>query len=268
VADLLSEVCLSRRSCVYHRARRLITDTYINARPAKTDIFERNYRCYSYRRTHASQTDQSVNISEKVVRRLMKPECLVAATSKRRRYGSYMRASGPAPDNVVNRDVSASVPNATWRTDITEFQTPAGKVYLSPTIDCFDGRVVSWSIDTRPNDAGCRHRQVHRQRRSALGELRSWWPPSVARQTVPNRWGQTGALDIPQGVLVRRRRMRGFLRLPEDRDVRLTRLLSTSIEAFVDAVDAHNRWHNHAQIKVSLGFRSPVEHRRSLGIAV
>jgi hypothetical protein len=163
-------------------------------------------------------------ISEKVVRRLMKPECLVAATSKRRRYGSYMRASGPAPDNVVNRDVSASVPNATWRTDITEFQTPAGKVYLSPTIDCFDGRVVSWSIDTRPNDAGCRHRQVHRQRRSALGELRSWWPPSVARQTVPNRWGQTGALDIPQGVLVRRRRMRGFLRSPEDRDVRLTRL--------------------------------------------
>jgi transposase InsO family protein len=44
--------------------------------------------------------------------------------------------------------------------------------------------------------------------------------------------------------------------------------LSTSIEAFVDAVDAHNRWHNNAQIKVSLGFRSPVEHRRSLGMAV
>ena len=34
-----------------------------------TDIFERNYRCYGYRRMHASLTDQSVNISEKVVRR-------------------------------------------------------------------------------------------------------------------------------------------------------------------------------------------------------
>ena len=53
-----------------------------------TDIFERNYRCYGYRRMHASLTDQSVNISEKVVRRLMKQECLVAATSKRRRYSS------------------------------------------------------------------------------------------------------------------------------------------------------------------------------------
>ena len=34
---------------------------------------------------------------------------------------------------------------------ITEFQIPAGKVCLSPMIDCFDGRVVSWSICTRPN---------------------------------------------------------------------------------------------------------------------
>jgi hypothetical protein len=28
---------------------------------------------------------------------------------------------------------------------------PAGKAYLSPVIDCFDGLVVSWSIGTRPD---------------------------------------------------------------------------------------------------------------------
>ena len=116
-----------------------------------TDIFERNYRCYGYRRMYASLTDQSVNISEKVVRRLMKQECLVAATSKRRRYGSYMGEISPAPDNVLNRDFSASAPNEKWLNDITEFQIPAGKAYLSPMIDCFDGMVVSWSIGTRPN---------------------------------------------------------------------------------------------------------------------
>ena len=99
----------------------------------------------------ASLTDQSVNISEKVVRRLMKQECLVAATSKRRRYGSYMGEISPAPDNVLNRDFSASAPNEKWLTAITEFQIPAGKVYLSPMIDCFDGMVVSWSIGTRPS---------------------------------------------------------------------------------------------------------------------
>ena len=43
--------------------------------------------------------------------------------------------------------------------------------------------------------------------------------------------------------------------------------LSTTIEEFVAALNAYIRWYNDARIKISLGFRSPVEHRRSLGIA-
>jgi transposase InsO family protein/transposase-like protein len=151
LTDLLGEVDLPRSSYFYQRARLQVADKYADARQAMTNIFERNYRCYGYRRMHASLSDQSVNISEKVVRRLMKQECLVAATSKRRRYGSYMGEISPAPDNLLNRDFSAGAPNEKWLTDITEFQIPAGKVYLSPMIDCFDGMVVSWSIGTRPN---------------------------------------------------------------------------------------------------------------------
>ena len=37
-----------------------------------------------------------------------------------------------------------------WLTYITEFALPAGKVYLSPMLDCFDGLVVSWTIGTSP----------------------------------------------------------------------------------------------------------------------
>jgi len=48
-------------------------------------------------------------------------------------------------------DFHAAAPNEKWLTDITEFQIPAGKVYLSPVIDCFDGLVVSWSIGTHPH---------------------------------------------------------------------------------------------------------------------
>ena len=36
-------------------------------------------------------------------------------------------------------------------TDIAEFSIPAGKVYLSPIIDCFDGMAVSWAIGSSPN---------------------------------------------------------------------------------------------------------------------
>jgi transposase InsO family protein len=68
-------------------------------------------------------------------------------------------------------------------------------------------------------------------------------------------------------VLARQRGVEGFFgRLENEffsRD-----WLSTSIEEFVAALDAYIRWYNDARIKTSLGFRSPVEHRRRLGIAV
>ena len=152
LTELLRAVGMPRSSYFYHRARLEVADKHAEVRRVMTDIFERNYRCYGYRRMRASLTKQSVNISEKVVRRLMKQQSLVPIARRRRRYGSYMGEISPAPDNLLNRDFSASAPNEKWLTDITEFQIPAGKVYLSPMIDCFDGiMVVSWSIGTRPD---------------------------------------------------------------------------------------------------------------------
>ena len=58
-------------------------------------IFQRNYRCYGSRRMHATLARQSVTISEKVVRRLMKEERLVPLLRKRKRYGSYMGEISP-----------------------------------------------------------------------------------------------------------------------------------------------------------------------------
>ena len=42
---------------------------------------------------------------------------------------------------------------------------------------------------------------------------------------------------------------------------------ATTMEQFTQALDAYIRWYNEQRIKISLGARSPVEHRRALGIA-
>ena len=60
-------------------------------------------------------------------------------------YAFYLGDISPAPENIINRAFQAAAPNEKWLTDITELQIPAGKVYLSPIIDCFDGMVVSWT---------------------------------------------------------------------------------------------------------------------------
>ena len=273
LTELLCEVDLPRSSYFYHRARFQVADKYVEARQVMTDIFKRNYRCYGYRRMRASLTDQSVNISEKVVRRLMKQECLVAATSKRRRYGSYLGEISPAPENVLNRDFSASAPNEKWLTDITEFQIPAGKVYLSPMIDCFDGMVVSWSIGTRPNAE-----LVNTMLDAAVEKITASGDRPVVHSDRGGHYRWPGWLSrIAEAKLVRSMSRKGYSPDNAACEGFFGRLkiemffsrdwLSTTIEEFVAALDAYIRWYNDARIKISLGFRSPVEHRRSLGLA-
>jgi len=273
VTELLCELNLPRSSYFYHRARLEVADKYADVRQAMANIFERNYRCYGYRRLHASLSDQCVKVSEKVVRRLMKQECLIAATSKRRRYGSYMGEISPAPDNVLNRDFSAGAPNEKWLTDITEFQIPAGKVYLSPMIDCFDGMVVSWSIGTRPNAE-----LVNTMLDAAIDKVAASGERPLVHSDRGGHYRWPGWLArIADAKLVRSMSRKGcspdnaacegfFGRLKTEmffaRD-----WLSTTIEEFVAAVDAYIRWYNDARIKSSLGFRSPAQHRRRLGIA-
>lgn len=79
----------------------------------------------------------------------MKQESLVVAKPKRRRYASYLGEISPAPENIINRDFQAAAPNEKWLTDITEFQIPAGKVYLSPIIDCLNGMIWHFVVSAR-----------------------------------------------------------------------------------------------------------------------
>jgi transposase InsO family protein len=53
----------------------------------------------------------------------------------------------------VGRDFHADAPNRLWLTDVTEFRLDGCKAYLSPVIDCYDGKVVSWTLSKHPGQA-------------------------------------------------------------------------------------------------------------------
>jgi len=273
LTELLNGTSLARSSYFYHRRRLGVADKYAEVRRTMAEIFEHNHRCYGYRRMQALLSRQCMSISEKVVQRLMKQECLVAATPKRRRYGSYLGEISPAPVNLLNRDFSATAPNEKWLTDITEFQIPAGKVYLSPMIDCFDGMVVSWSIGTRPDAelvntmldaaietvAASSDRPVVHSDRGAHYRWPGWLSRIADAKLVRSmsRKGYTPDNAACEGFFGR---LKNELFYSRD-------WLSATIEQFVEALDSYIRWYNEKRIKISLGFRSPIEHRRSLGLA-
>ena len=265
--DLLTRLSLARSSYFYHRARLWVADKYGEVRRTIADMFERNHRCYGYRRIHASLSRQHVSISEKVVQRLMKQERSIVATKKRRPYGSYLGEISPAPENLINRDFQAAAPNEKWLTDITEFQLPAGKVYLSPMIDCFDGLVVSWTIGTRPDAelvntmldaavetvADSEHRPVVHSDRGAHYR----WPGWLARIgdarliRSMSRKGCSPDNAACEGFFGR---LKTELFYPRQWQ-------ATTIEQFIQVLDAYIRWYNEKRIKISLGSLSPLEYR-------
>lgn len=81
----------------------------------------------------------------------MKENHLVIKIKKAKKYISYMGEITKAAENLISRDFHANRPNHKMLTDITEFSIPAGKVYLSPIIDCFDVMVSAWKVGTNPN---------------------------------------------------------------------------------------------------------------------
>ncbi len=52
-------------------------------------------------------------------------------------------------DVSVDRQFTATAPNAMWLTDITEHSTAEGKLYLCAIKDVHSGRIVGYSMDAR-----------------------------------------------------------------------------------------------------------------------
>ncbi len=155
--ELTAFLKISESSYEYQHHVMGCPDKYVALRMRVKEVFETHgarwgsERLWGALRTGDDGKDPIV-VSEKVIRRVMKQgDMAVVYYKKRRHYSSYGGDEGDRPENLVARDFHAERPNMLWLTDITEFGLPQGKVYLSPVIDCFDGKVISWSISQNPN---------------------------------------------------------------------------------------------------------------------
>ncbi len=61
----------------------------------------------------------------------------------------YKKADAPVHDDLVQRQCTAERPNELRLTDITEYRTREGKVYLCAMNDVFSNRIVGYFIDTQ-----------------------------------------------------------------------------------------------------------------------
>jgi putative transposase len=187
----------------------------------------------------------------------MKEEQLTVPYRKKRRYSSYKGEISPAVENLVNRDFHADEPNTRWLTDLTEFHLPAGKVCLSPIIDCFDGLVVSWTIGTSP-DA----KLVNTMLEGAISNLSNEHPIVHSDRGSHYRW--PGWLSMMKGAGLTRSMSKkgcspdnsaceGFFGRLKNEMFYFRSWKDVSIDQFIDELDSHLRFIIKNELRCLLG---------------
>ena len=271
--ELLSVFRMAKSSYCYQETQLQAADKYQELREKIRSAFDSSRKTYGYRRIHFVLKADGIRISEKVVRRIMQEDGLTVYLRKRKTYSSYQGEISPAVPNLLERNFHSSEPNQKWLTDITEFAIPAGKVYLSPILDCFDGLPVSWTIGTSPN-AELANTMLDR----AIQTLKSDEKPIVhSDRGAHYRWpGWIHRMD--QAGLTRSMSKKGcspdnsacegfFGRLKNEmfygHDWR-----GVTLEQFIDCVDDYIKWYASKRIKLSLGGMSPIDYRKSLGLSI
>lgn len=270
--ELLEIMCMAKSSYCYQIIS-INTDKYTDLKAKVKNAFEESSSRYGYRRIHSVISSVGTIVSEKVIRRIMKEENLVVPNIKRKKYSSYKGELSPEVENIVNREFHADKPNKKWLTDITEFHISAGKVYLSPIIDCFDGLPVSWTIGTSPSaelvntmldeailslgedekpiihsDRGCHYR----------------WPGWIERM---EKAGLTRSMS-KKGCSPDNSACEGFFGRLKNEMFYGYSWTDVTTGQFIEELDKYIKWYAEKRIKLSLGGMSPLDYRRSLGTAV
>ena len=240
-------------------------DKYDTVRKRIIELFEENRSYYGYRRIHQQLKRLGITVSEKIVRSVMKSEHLPVVSKRIKKYSSYKGEITPEVENVINRNFHAEQPNTKWLTDIMEFSIPAGKLYLSPIIDCFDGMVVKWNIGTTPDSI-----LVNKMLEEAISTLSPSERPLIhTDRGCHYRWSgwikrmETAGLTRSmsnKGCSPDNAACEGFFGRLKNEMFYGRSWIGVAIDDFINEINSYIEWYNTKRIKQSLGYMSPVEY--------
>ena len=266
--DLRKRLGLSKSSYFYQEAARKKPDKYSDIRNRICQLFHENKQRYGYRHIHGLLNWESITVSEKVVRQLMQEEGL----KRRKKYNSYQGEISPSVPNKIERDFHADKPNQKWLTNITEFALPAGKVYLSVLVDCFDGLLPGWTISTTPDsmlvntmlDQAISHlpEGTHPLIHSDRGCHYRWpgwtdWMKNADLERSMSKKGCSPDNAACEGLFGR---LKNEMFYNQD-------WVDVKISEFIDILSEYLLWYNTKTIKTSLENMSPWEYRQNLCLA-
>lgn len=255
---------MARSTFFYHQKRFDVRpDPYAQVRSRIQEIFVDSFERYGHRKIWAVLVKEGLTIAKKTVLRLMQ-DMGIQTKVRRKRYNSHRGAVGVIAGNVLDREFTADEPNEKWVSDVTEFAVADQKLYLSPIIDLFDTRVVTYSMSTSPNLA-----LTNESLRGACQGLRPGQTPlvhtdqgfqyqHVSWASILAEYGATASMSR-KGNCWDNAVAENFFGQLKSEMFYLQKF--DTVEDLKAAIDEYIHWYNYERISTRLGGLAPMEYR-------
>lgn len=112
------------------------------------EAFEGSGKRYGARKIWHDLRRDGHDIARCTVERLMKALAIQGVVRGQKPITTNPDTSQPCPDDKVNRDFTADMPNQLWVSDFTYVSSWQGMVYVAFVIDVFARRIVGWRVST------------------------------------------------------------------------------------------------------------------------
>lgn len=109
-------------------------------------IHGENYGVYGARRVWHALRREGIQVARSTVERLMRTHRIEGVIRGRRRRTTIVEPAVTRPADLVNRQFTASRPNALWVADLTYVRTFGGWVYVAFVLDVFSRMIVGWQV--------------------------------------------------------------------------------------------------------------------------
>lgn len=180
----------------------------------------------------------------------------------------------PRPFPVIS-PTGTSPPNGPMRSGSRTprgIKASDGKVYLSPMIDCHDGKIVAYTAGFHPN-AELANRMLAEAAETLPDNARPVvhsdrgchyrWPGWLE---LMERYGLTRSMSA-KGCSPDNAAAEGFFGRMKTESVYPEHWEKRTRDEVLVLIDEYIHWYNHERIKQSLGWMSPVQYRQSQGMA-
>jgi transposase InsO family protein len=117
-------------------------------RPEITRVWRTNRRVYGAKKVWKQLRREGHVVARCTVARLMRAEGLRGVVRGRRVRTTIPEALADRPQDLVQRQFTATRPNQLWVSDFTYVATWRGVVYVAFVIDVFARRIVGWRAST------------------------------------------------------------------------------------------------------------------------